>query len=179
MTLRTFKAKSRKDHIWQKISKHSLSKHVLVHKQICFDWFYQWGQSTQQTCPSRSRLLLLCLNIHQPGACHRQRLPDYITVAGSWVASAGATVERHPSKGFSAVRSVLNESVSGFHWKFILIPVNTLDNKLHVLSVSVNGLSIFWSLAGYSPWGCKSQTRLSHKPSPPPPCFGVGRGNQV
>ena len=109
---------------------------MLVHKRICFDWSYQWGQSTQQTCQSKSHLLLLCFNIHQPRACHRQGLPDYITVAGSWVASAGATSERHPSEGFSAVRSVLNESVSGFHWKFILIPVNALDNKLHALSLS-------------------------------------------
>lgn len=44
----------------------------------------------------------LCFNIHQPGACHRQRLPDYITVAGSWEASVGATAETSIKGLFSA-----------------------------------------------------------------------------
>ena len=58
---------------------------------------------------------------------------------------------------------VFTESLSWFLLTLLII------NFTYSLSLSVNGLSIFWSLAGYSPWGCKSQTWLSHKPSPPPP----------
>lgn len=119
MTLRTLKAKAE-----EITSAMKFPNTILLSMCLCINGFVLTdfiSEANPQNSHVNQKVIsfCLCFNMHQPRACHRQRLPDCITVAGSWMYFAGTTV-RHPSKDFSVGRSVLNESVNDFHRKVYL-----------------------------------------------------------